>query len=330
MYTFFIIFIIVVCILVFCLQSSAFLIHKIIFGKRWTPDGIVKYYTLEDYEGLEAKAVSFPGKKGLLRGNIYAYPKKDDLGIVVFAHGMWGSHQAYLQEIEALAAAGYKVLGFDYTGTDLSDGKNICGLGESLKSLVYALTFVKNDPVYSKDKVYVIGHSWGGYASSAIAKYYPNLDGIVTMSAFISVYRQFFLVLPKPFRFLAPFLVVVDFFKCGRYSLDCTKRILKKTKVKTLMVHSKDDPMVLYKKSTGLIKKKIQNNNISYLLVDDRLHNPDYSKEAISYMKECHSAMKTMSKDEVLEFRKNMNYHLLGQLDPEIINSILNFLKSSN
>ena len=37
-------------------------------------------------------------------------------GILVFSHGMFANHEAYLQDIEYLAKNGYKVIGFDYFG----------------------------------------------------------------------------------------------------------------------------------------------------------------------------------------------------------------------
>ena len=135
------------------------IIHHLSFGKRWDPDGIVKYYGVEDYPNLLYENIEITTKKGKLRGKLYFYSQEKYKGILVFSHGMWGSHRAYFQEIEILARNGFKVLGIDAYGTELSDGKNIKGLGSSLLTLDQAITYRKN--IYTNEKIYIMGHSGG-------------------------------------------------------------------------------------------------------------------------------------------------------------------------
>lgn len=302
----------------------AYLLHHHVFGKRWEPDGIIRYYTKEEYENFNALAVKFLHKGRYLHGFLYSYPLDAYQGIVVFSHGMWGSHKAYLQEIEALAKAGFQVLGFDNYGTELSSGKNIRGLGNSLSCLRSAITYTKNN--YPKEKIYVVGHSWGGFAASCIAKYHPDIEAIVSMSPFLSIRRAFLSLLPKGIYFLIPFLILIDFMKCGSSSLVSAKRVLKKTKVNTLLIHSEDDTMVKYSLNTGVLQRKLKNEHVHYLILKGKNHNPDYSIATLEYTKMVMQQLRKLPKEEQEAFRKEMDYHKMGELDQEIIHKIVEFL----
>ncbi|MDE7213725.1 MAG: lysophospholipase, partial [Anaeroplasmataceae bacterium] len=300
----------------------ASLIHHKSFGKRWDPDGIIQYYGLKDYEGLEEETIEIPTKKGKLRGKLYFYTKEEYKGIFIFSHGMWGSHRAYIQEMEILARNGYKVLGIDAFGTESSDGKNIRGLGNSLLTLDYAVSYIKR--AYPKEDIYVMGHSWGGFAAANIAKYHKDIQAIIVMSPFISIARILKHQLPALLYPTIPFLVLIDAMHCGKYSFANAKTTLKNTIVPTLIIHSKDDPMVPYKTATGYLQKHIKNQFVSYDIVDGKKHNPDYTIEALTYTQAAFTKIKEIeNKTERLEYRKNLDYHKMGELDENVFNDIL-------
>lgn len=303
----------------------SFALLKPIFGKRWDPNGIVKYYTIEEFAGLTATPFQMLYRKKKLRGFFYAYPECNSHQLLVFAHGMWGSHKAYLQEIEALCRAGWQVLGFDYYGTDLSEGKTLRGLGSSLACLDAVIKELKN--IYPEKKVFVFGHSWGGFAAGGIAKYHPNLGGIVSMSGFVSLSRAYRSLLPKWMWFLIPGLQFLDFIKCGKYSYVNTKRVLQKTTVSTLILHSKDDKMVHFTKNACYLQQKLHNPNVQFVIVEGKNHNPDYSLEAIAYTKEVYAKKSELSKEEWQSYFVHVNFHKMGELDEKVISQIIDFLK---
>lgn len=311
-------------ILLLCILSA--LIYHQSFGKRWEPDGIVKYYGLEDYPDLLNENVEIPTEKGKLRGKLYFYSQEKYKGILVFSHGMWGSHRAYLQEMEILARNGFKVLGIDAYGTELSDGKNIKGLGSSLMSLDQVISYVKT--TYPNEKIYVMGHSWGGYAAANIAKYHKGVEAIVAMSPFVSVTRILKHQLPKILYPAIPFLVLLDAIHCGKYSFANARKTLKRSSVKILIIHSRDDQMVPYKKATEYLENHIQKENIQYFIVDGKKHNPDYTLEALSYTQSAFIKMKSIENAaERLEYRKKLDYHKMGEIDEKVFDVILDFLK---
>lgn len=303
------------------------LIHHKAFGKRWEPDGIIKYYHPSEFEGFHTSPVSISTKKGAIRGNIYSYDRDSYQGICVFSHGMWGSHNAYIQEIELLARAGFRVFGFDYYGTELSDGKSILGLGNSLMSLDVAVSYVKR--VYPNEKIYVMGHSWGGFAAASIAHYHKDLEKIVVMSPFISVRSILKQMLPKLLHPVIPFILIFDALHCGKYSFAKVKKILTHTDIPTLILHSLEDSMVPYAISTGILKNEVKNNKITYRIVDGKKHNPDYTLEALAYTKSSYEAISLIvDETEKMNRKKQLDYHKMGEIDEKVFDIILDFLKS--
>lgn len=305
--------------------SVSLIIYYKVFGKRWEPDGIIKYYSIDDYINFKSEDISIQTKKGILRGKKYYYQNDNYKGIIIFSHGMWGSHRAYIQEIEILAANGYYVLAMDAYGTELSDGKAIKGLGNSLFVLDEAIKYTK---LYfdSKD-IYVMGHSWGGYAALNISNIHNDINKIVIMSPFISVKDVLKTFLPKFLYICIPFLLLFDYINFGKYSLYNGKKSLKNTNIKTLILHSRDDLVIPYYKSTYLLEK-INNENTLFYIVDGKNHNPDYKSSAVLYAKECINEIKNIKdKDLKLAYKKSIDYHKMGQIDTDTFKIILEFLK---
>ena len=305
-----------------------FYFHHMMFGKRFTKDPIVKYYSVDMFENFKFEPIEFDYKKGKIKGNIYYYELEKYKGILVFSHGMFANHEAYLQDIEYLAKNGYKVIGFDYFGTEYSDGKNLRGLGNSLACLDFVVfeTLKK----FKDYKVYVMGHSWGGFASLCIQKYQTRLAGVVTMAPFVKAPNLLLNMGPKYLYPALPFFMLKDCISCGAYSLDNGIRILKEGKVRTLVLHSRDDHMVNYYKNTFLLTEYVKRNDVSFIILNGKRHNPNYSKEAIDYTVEVTEKLTSLPNEEKLDYRKSLDYQLMGKLDLEIMDKIIKFLDEEN
>ena len=299
--------------------------HHKLFGKRWDPDGIIEYYSAFQYLDLMIEDVKFNLNNQTLRGYFYFYEKENYKGILVFSHGMWGSHEAYIQEIELLAREGYKVLGFDYLGTDLSDGKNIKGLGMSLRCLDAAIKYVKS---ISDEKIYVMGHSWGGFAASNIAKYHNDIAAVVAMSPFVSISRLLSKSAPLLIKPFIPFFILIDWINCGTYSFSNSLKVLKKSNVPTLILHSKDDHVVDYYKNTYVLEKRIKRNNLKFIILNGKKHNPDYSDDALQYALECNKEMSQLKGEKLLIYRMKIDYQRMGEIDNNVFSKIIDFLNN--
>ena len=90
-------------------------------------------------------------------------------GLIVFSHGIFDGQLSYLPEIAYFARRGYKIFAFDNSGSHLSGGKSLRGLPQSAEDLDAALSFVTKTNTLP---LYLFGHSWGGYAVSAVHCYH--------------------------------------------------------------------------------------------------------------------------------------------------------------
>lgn len=298
-------------------------IHNKIFGSRCDPNEIIKYYEASDYNLNKKPFQAKYNKKEYLRGFYYYNDNTNYDKIIVISHGMWGNHQAYMQEIGYFVTNNYFVLGFDYYGTNLSDGKNICGLGNSLKCLDKAISQVKID--YPNIDIYVFGHSWGGYAASNILKYHGDIKKVVALSGFISIKRITKTLLPKKVFIFRPGLLFIDFIHCHKYSLAKSNKTLANSKSNVLIVHSKDDNMVNFDYHTKYLMDNLQNENIKYLILENRKHNPDYSLDAINYMSQVYTKLNSLNESDKKEYLKTVDFKKMGVLDLDIMNQILAF-----
>lgn len=297
-------------------------IHNNMFNKRFEIDPLVTSY--ED-EKLLRNSIEFDCDGITLRGFVYYYDNINYKGLIVFSHGMFSSHKSYMQEIIYFANQGYKVVGFDYMATSLSDGKSLRGFGNSLKCLDYAIKYVKSNDELNKYKLYVVGHSWGGFAASNILKYHNDIEKVVALAPFSSIPRLIKGYLPKWLYIILPLIVLVDSLKCGKYSYANNISTLK-NKDNVLVLHSKDDYMVKYELNT---KKLIEKNpNVKSIISENKRHNPNYSDESIVRLKEYAAKASKLKGDELVELKRSTDFLSLGELDKEVMFKIMEFIQN--
>ena len=145
------------------------LFYKKLLIHRYDGEPYIKYFTAEDFPGLQAEPVEFDSDGNLLKGFFYSYPGFREDTLLIFCHGIGGGHRSYLTEIDLLAKAGYRVFAYDNTGCFASEGKDIRSMSRSLADLCNAIEFLKCEGIFqSYENVCVLGHSWGGFAAGCI------------------------------------------------------------------------------------------------------------------------------------------------------------------
>ena len=301
-------------------------IYKKKIVKRYDDDHIIFNYSYKDFDGLNAKEMSFKTKDNLLiKGNYYSYPnyKKDHL--VIFCHGLGGGHRNYMKEIEMIARQGYEVLAYDNVGCWESEGKSIRGLTESLKDLHECLLYLDNNHLIDDKKISLIGHSWGGYAVSNILNYFTkNIYSICDISGFISfpvIAKQFFnKFTSQGYKFEKK--INPEYVDSSAYTA------LKDTKVKTLIVHSLDDTMVNYLTNSGYLKENISNPNVNFLIVNNKRHNPNYTLEANKLLFVfVINFNKLKNKESKKKFVDSLDFDKITEQDKDVWNVIFDNMK---
>ncbi len=300
-----------------------FIIHNKIFNKRYTPLDIDSY-TAEEFN-LSCEKIEVEYKKKMIRGYFYSLDGYDNDKLIIFAHGMDSSKESYMQEIAYFAQNGFLVLGFDYLGTHESDGV-LKGFGNSLLSLDTVIKYIKNNDKYKNKELYVVGHSWGGYAALNIVKYHKDIKGIVAMAPAVSLYKIFRGSYLKQNVFVTLLIELVECLKLGKYSLCNGAKSIKNYNGKVMVLQSKNDNVVRFDSSLGYIKS-VDGDKAEYLVVDDRYHNPDYKIEAVNKLMAFYKELGQTSKDKYPELFAKSDFRAMGELDSEIMDKIIEFIK---
>ncbi|WP_022747724.1 alpha/beta hydrolase family protein [Lachnobacterium bovis] len=241
-----------------------------------------------DYKDLNRREVEFYSGKNKLRGYVYGEENKD---MIVFSHGIWSGHEDYMAFLKWFIDRGYAVFAYDYTGYNNSQGDNAKGLTQSMIDLDNALTFIEKDNTLKQHNIYLMGHSWGGYATASVLRYKHNVKAAVPLSGFndpetisLDVTDK---LIGKPAYLLTPFL------RLNQYRLFKDKGSIKavdsinSTNIPVLIVHANKDAFIKFDKTSIIAQKdKITNKNVQYYVITKK-HINDHS----SYVNDVQSAI---------------------------------------
>lgn len=302
---------------------------------RYDDDLIIKYFRPSDFEGLKYDKYEFKSDENTLRGCFYYYENYNKDNLVIFCHGIGGGYLSYMVEIEKLCKNGYRVFAYDNTGCFCSEGQSIKCLSQSLKDLDNAIKSLKKDNIFQCFKnVFIIGHSCGGYAAGNILNYHNDISKVVVISGFITV-KHFLECNIKGFAKIG-LRTILNFEKKTNpdYFFSSSIDAFNKTSAKVLIVHSEDDPMVDYANSIDVLKEKVDNPKVEFLIYKNKKHNPNYSLDAVNYMNEVLGSYNTKIKKKELNsfeekkaFLKDTDWKRMTSQDENFWIRVLDFLR---
>ena len=286
----------------------------------------IPYYSASNFPGLRYEEFSYISSKGIdIHYFYYYYPNYQKDKIILFCHGIGPGHDAYLKEIEWLAMAGYKVLTFDYGGCGKSGGKSLGSLYNPTHDAINLLDYLKIDK-----EIIVVGHSLGGFTALNLLALRKDIKKGVIISGFLSIpllmggFIKNKIVLKSICKYESKFEILHN----KNYIFD----FLSNTTKNVMFIHSDDDNIVPYKTSTGLVRN-INNSHLRIITVNDKKHNPNYTRDAVEYMnatfKEYNLKLKRKelkNDDEKTRFFENASLDKMSEQDPVIVNEILKFI----
>ena len=291
MYTFYLGLILIV---LFILLS--YIIATIIINKSFKrmdfikPNESISYDDIKDDYSRTEYAFKSKGKK--LKG--YLYKKNEEDKLIIYVHGMCPGHQAYLSDIISFLNRGYNVFTYDFRATGESQGKRYCGLNQQYFDLKSAIKFLKDNNVFGYKKIYLYGHSMGGYAVACVVD--PIISSVVSISGFDSPIEELISVFSKgKSKFitnLARIMISIKYFidQLLKYNIKA-HRALNGSSLYTLIIHGIDDELVPFKTQSIISKRNlIYNKRIRYLEINDPMHSGHNSiiasKECVKYQQE--------------------------------------------
>lgn len=312
--------------------------YKKHFLHRNDPKNYCRYFTEKDFPGLMTSPITFRSGENQLYGNYYFYENYREDTLVIFCHGLGGGHFSYMKEIEILCRMGYRVLAYDNTGCVKSEGESIRALTQSLSDLVAAYNTLKENGTWdSYQHIYVVGHSWGGFAAGHIAGFADGIEKAVVLSGFASIRRVLsgYLNEKNPAtRILLSRVMAYEKKINSHYALSEMTEIIKKTKTKYLLTQSTDDMTVNYEKNTGFIKETLPENAARFLIYENRFHNPNYTEDAVHYMQETFGTFnqavrkkKIRTEAEKKEWFKDKDWDRMTRQDMDFWKQVEEFLK---
>lgn len=258
--------------------------RKTLFS-RHDDDGTSFYFQISNFPGLKREEYSIKNQNGdLLKGYFYYYDGCKDDSLVIFDHGMGVGHRAYMREIDTLCKRGHLVYSYDHTGCTESEGTHIRGFSGSLADLDAVLSSLKNIPEIKRKRISVVGHSWGGFSTMNIGMFHRDLHAQVAISGFSSVKEMQKQVIPFFLRPFAGGLYEIEKEENPDYADVNAIDSLKATRAKVLIIHSIDDKTVSAKRHFYILQAALSGrDNIKFLIVNGKDHNPNYTRDAVAY-----------------------------------------------
>ncbi len=298
---------------------------------------LLHYFSVSDFPGLQRTPFDFEGNGGQkLQGYYYYYPSPRKDRLIIFDHGMGCGHVAYMKEIELIARRGYTVFTYDHTGCLESEGENIVGFAQSLCDLDYAINALHSAKEYGDAKFTVIGHSWGGFAALNIPALHPEIESCVSLSGFIGVERMIEQFFSGILKFYRPSILRLERESNPMYSIIDARKSLKDTKTRVLYIASDNDPTVKTAYHFDTLKKTPpEGANIEFHLVHGKLHNPNYSDEAVAELSKMTAEMTEGIKkksfktpDDAEKFRTSWDWNKITEQDEAVWNKIFGFIEN--
>ncbi|MBQ0125696.1 MAG: alpha/beta hydrolase [Clostridiales bacterium] len=254
------------------------LIKTYLFYGQTNPDGIIPYLSCADFDGLSREKHFFINSKNEKIAYFYYTSSKAQNGKTgMFFPGVGVGHAAYVHERATLCERGYTVLTFDYFGCGESDGENYVSLLAPARDALELIEYLDID-----GSVVAVGHSLGGHTALKVLASTDKIKKAVIISGFFD------------FRWNVPSGAkdeISAYEKSAEPEIFATDVIsfLKSTSDKIFFIHSKDDTIVPYGMYTGYIENSIKNANFIFHSETSRGHNPNYSDDAVKYMKDTFS-----------------------------------------
>ena len=308
-------------------------IYKGMIYSRCDDTETVFYFGAEDFPGLKKESYPFQASAGhTLQGYLYCYENPVPNRLVIFDHGFGGGHRAYMKEIELLCKHGYLVLAYDHTGCMESGGETPNGLAQSLCDLNDCLNKVKSDERFADFDLSVMGHSWGAFSTMNITALHPEISHIVAMSGFVSVKEMLNTFFPGILKGYHKAVLALERESNPKFSAFYSVETLSHSETKALLIYSENDPLCK-REHYDILKQGLEGKeNIDFLLIPNKGHNPNYTEEAVNLLGAFSKARakllkkKNLTAEEKKRFVSSFDWNAMTVQDETVWNEIFRHL----
>lgn len=329
--------------LLIIVSAGAVYFIKLIFEQNFgRADISMPAYSYEQTIGYSRSTVSFKSGENNLIG--YIYGEENDKALVVIAHGIGSNADQYINTAIYLSGKGFRVLTYNATGSYESEGDGTIGLAQSQKDLDAALTYVESEDSLNTLPILLYGHSWGGYAVTAVLNKEHDVKGVVSLSGYENPFEM---LVEEGKRqvgdmvdIVRPYLWIYNTMLFGSDANLSAVMGINKSDIPVLIVHGTNDEVVGYDTASIISKKdKITNPSVEYLVFDDPKHSGhnnivssgDKSNEAQKFSNEyllLYNDYDGEIPQEMLEEWKDSYYDAVeNKFNPEYIDYVIDFFE---
>lgn len=329
--------------IIFCLYYQA--VEKIF--KHHNPTKSLPYsLTYEAYaDEIERKRIEIADKdKETLVG--YYYWKKGEetpKALIIVSHGFISDHTKYMPEISSFVNEGYLVFAYDNTANGESGGEDQFSLYHSAYDAERVLEHITKTNTLPLG---LYGHSWGAFAVLASSHPEFNIKCAVARSGFeqesqtiVDGFRRsnkIFSIILRPFAYL--FSLIISGRKSG---IKATDGIKKTPSTKFLVLHAKDDELVLFSHSAAKAilsnqkKNKCQNAEVivypngGHLMLFTNKSKDKRSKARQAYNELLKEHNDELSDEIVEAYKKEYPLNELYEINQDILKTIINYYNSN-
>lgn len=279
--------------------SICMVLTRVLMRSRFTrvdyPDKKYSYsYRYSHYQKkYPREEVTFESGRNTLHG--YIYGMDNDKGLIVFAHGIGAGHESYMALLIDLVDRGWRVFAYDATGSCTSEGRSTIGLAQSAIDLDNALTYAETDKRLNSLPMFVMGHSWGGFAAAAVLNFDHDIKACATLSGYCTPMKELteaseLILGSESAKYLYPFIWIYNKACFGKYSDLSAVNGINKSGIPVMVVHGTADKTVRYDGAAIINQQdRITNENVVYVTMDEkrrRGHNSYlYAKNTVNYMR---------------------------------------------
>ncbi len=306
------------------------------FGRGDYPDArLTLDYYYDHYKGrYPREEVRFMSGENELHGFIYGAENKHPSALLVFAHGIGCGHEDYLKELLWFVDKGWCVFTYDATGSGYSEGEGTMGLPQSALDLDAALTFVENDSRLNSKRIYLMGHSWGGYAVTAVLNFDHKIEAAASISGYAvpveMIYEFSTDVVGSARPLIYPSIVLYNKLRFGEYAGLSAVDGINRSDTPVLILHGTNDSMIGYNESAIINKRdEITNPKVRYVTLENVTHTGMfYTKEAREYKSEFYEERnkhENISEEELIKLYDAADRELVNQPNEELLTQIEQF-----
>lgn len=270
---------------------------------------------------------------------LFYYEATDPHGLIVLSPGYVAGGDDYIPLIMEFVKGGYSVISLDYTGVYDSGGKNGIGMCQSLVDLDRTLDYIAADSSLSAMPLFLVGHSWGGYASASVLELHPEVDACALIApmyngatVMIEMGADYY---GEGLRVAEPVFYLYQKLLFGEYTEYNGVRGINSTDIPILIAQGVDDDvMTMDGLSITAHREEITNPNVTYYFGYGNQGGHTeiwHSSESVDYQNQIAEELDRLhlendgepSYEQLVEFYSEVDHSLYSEVNYELVELIL-------